>query len=342
MCSRFLPCSVRALSSTFTTYHLISPCSFFTNNNTKRRRSYPPVNIIVRSMASGGQTFPPQKQETQPGKEHAMDPTPHYSSQDYKPANKLRGKIALVTGGDSGIGRAVCHCFALEGATVAFTYVKSQEEKDAQDTLKLLMQAKAADAKDPMAVPTDLGFDDNCKRVVDEVVNSYGRIDILVNNAAEQYEASSVEEINEERLERVFRTNIFSYFFVTRHALKHMKEGSSIINTTSVNAYKGNAKLLDYTATKGAIVSFTRGLALQLVERGIRVNGVAPGPVWTPLIPASFSEEECANFGKQVPMKRAAQPIEVAPSYVFLASCPESSYITGQVIHPNGGTIVNA
>ncbi|XP_009769381.1 NADPH-dependent aldehyde reductase 1, chloroplastic-like [Nicotiana tabacum] len=293
-------------------------------------------------MASGGQTFPPQKQETQPGKEHAMDPTPRHSSQDYKPANKLRGKVALVTGGDSGIGRAVCHCFALEGATVAFTYVKSQEEKDAQETLGLLRQAKAADAKDPMAVPTDLGFDDNCKKVVDEVVNSYGRIDILVNNAAEQYEATSIEEINEERLERVFRTNIFSYFFVTRHALKHMKEGSSIINTTSVNAYKGNAKLLDYTATKGAIVAFTRGLALQLVERGIRVNGVAPGPIWTPLIPASFTEEECANFGKQVPMKRAGQPIEVAPSYVFLASSPESSYITGQVIHPNGGTIVNA
>ncbi|KAJ8572915.1 hypothetical protein K7X08_009426 [Anisodus acutangulus] len=208
-------------------------------------------------------------------------------------------------------------------------------------TLELLRQAKAADAKDPMAVAADLGLDDNCKKVVDEVVGTYGRIDILVNNAEEQYEASSVEEINEERLERVFRTNIFSYF-VTRHALKHMKEGSSIINTTSVNAYKGNAKLLDYTATKGAIVAFTRGLALQLVEKGIRVNGVAPGPIWTPLIPASFTEDECANFGKQVPMKRAGQPIEVAPSYVFLASCPESSYITGQVIHPNGGTIVNA
>ncbi|XP_060219117.1 NADPH-dependent aldehyde reductase 1, chloroplastic-like [Lycium barbarum] len=348
MYSRFLPCSATVLSSTFTTHFRNTQlCSFSltTPNNTtykRRRSSYPPVNIIVRSMASGGQTFPPQKQEAQPGKEHVMDPTPHHSSQDYKPANKLRGKVALVTGGDSGIGRAVCHCFALEGATVAFTYVKSQEEKDAQDTLGLLRQAKAADAKDPIAVATDLGFDDNCKKVVDEVVGAYGRIDILVNNAAEQYEASSVEEINEERLERVFRTNIFSYFFVTRHALKHMKEGSSIINTTSVNAYKGNAKLLDYTATKGAIVAFTRGLALQLVERGIRVNGVAPGPIWTPLIPASFTEEECANFGKQVPMKRAGQPIEVAPSYVFLASSPESSYITGQVIHPNGGTIVNA
>ncbi|KAI3448627.1 hypothetical protein Pfo_005292 [Paulownia fortunei] len=292
-------------------------------------------------MASSGQQFPPQKQDTQPGKEHLMDPTPRATTQEYKPSNKLVGKVALVTGGDSGIGRAVSHCFALEGASVAFTYVKGQEDKDATDTLGMLMKAKHADAKDPMAVPTDLGYDENCKRVVEEVVNVYGRIDILVNNAAEQYKESSVEEIDEERLERVFRTNIFSYFFTVRHALKHMKAGSSIINTTSVNAYKGNAKLLDYTATKGAIVAFTRGLALQLVDKGIRVNGVAPGPIWTPLIPASFSEEESSNFGKQVPMKRAGQPIEVAPSYVFLASNVDSSYITGQVLHPNGGTIVN-
>ncbi|KAG8363806.1 hypothetical protein BUALT_Bualt19G0060600 [Buddleja alternifolia] len=253
----------------------------------------------------------------------------------------VQGKVALVTGGDSGIGRAVCHCFALEGATVAFTYVKGQEDKDANDTLGMLRQAKHSDAKDPTAVPTDLGYDENCKRVVDEVVNNYGRIDILVNNAAEQYEAGSVEEIDEGRLERVFRTNIFAYFFMARHALKHMKEGSSIINTTSVNAYKGNAKLLDYTSTKGAIVAFTRGLALQLVNKGIRVNGVAPGPVWTPLIPASFTEEESASFGKQVPMQRAGQPIEIATSYVFLASNVDSSYFTGQVLHPNGGTIVN-
>ncbi|KAK6118570.1 hypothetical protein DH2020_047683 [Rehmannia glutinosa] len=292
-------------------------------------------------MASSGQQFPPQKQETQPGKEHLMDPTPQATTQEYKPSNKLVGKVALVTGGDSGIGRAVCHCFALEGATVAFTYVKGHEDKDASDTLEMLRKAKHADAKDPIAIPTDLGYDENCKRVVDEVVSSFGRIDILVNNAAEQYEAGSVEEIDEARLERVFRTNIFSYFFTVRHALKHMKEGSSIINTTSVNAYKGNAKLLDYTSTKGAIVAFTRGLALQLVEKGIRVNGVAPGPIWTPLIPASFTEEESANFGKQVPMKRAGQPVEVAPSYVFLASNVDSSYITGQVLHPNGGTIVN-
>ncbi|KDP23528.1 hypothetical protein JCGZ_23361 [Jatropha curcas] len=292
-------------------------------------------------MASGEQQFPPQRQEKQPGKEHVMDPIPHYAMSDSKPSDKLRGKVALVTGGDSGIGRAVCYSFALEGATVAFTYVRKQEDKDAQDTIEILKKNKTPDAKEPIAIAADLGFDDNCKKVVDEVVNAYGRIDILVNNAAEQYKSSSVEEIDEERLERVFRTNIFSYFFTTRHCLKHMKEGSSIINTTSVNAYKGNKKLLDYTATKGAIVAFTRGLALQLVKKGIRVNGVAPGPIWTPLIPSSFSEEEVANFGKQTPMQRAGQPSEVAPSYVFLACNHCSSYITGQVLHPNGGVIVN-
>ncbi|CAN1843305.1 NADPH-dependent aldehyde reductase 1, chloroplastic [Linum perenne] len=270
-----------------------------------------------------------------------MDPTPQFSSHDYKPSNKLQGKVALVTGGDSGIGRAVCHTFAMEGATVAFTYVKGKEEKDAQDTLQMLRKVKTPDAKDPIAIPGDLGFDENCRRAVEEVANAFGRIDILINNAAEQYESSTVEEIDEPRLERVFRTNIFSYFFMTRHALKHMKEGSSIINTTSINAYKGNASLLDYTSTKGAIVAFTRGLALQLVNKGIRVNGVAPGPIWTPLIPSSFHEEKVSNFGKEVPMGRAGQPSEVAPSYVFLACNHCSSYITGQVLHPNGGVVVN-
>ncbi|XP_052191921.1 glucose and ribitol dehydrogenase-like [Diospyros lotus] len=297
--------------------------------------------LFVTMTSSGQQQFPPQKQESQPGKEHIMDPTPQVTHPHYKPSNKLQGKVALVTGGDSGIGRAVCHYFALEGATVAFTYLKSHEDKDAQHTLYMLREAKGSDAKDPMAVPTDLGFDDNCKQVVEQVANAYGRIDILVNNAAEQYKAISVEEIDEERLSRVFRTNIFSYFFMCRRALEHMKEGACVINTTSVTAYKGNPELLDYTATKGAIVAFTRGLALQLVGRGIRVNGVAPGPVWTPLIPASFDKEETAKFGSEVPMKRAGQPAEIGPSYVFLASNADSSYITGQVLHPNGGTIVN-
>nr|GMC53278.1 glucose and ribitol dehydrogenase homolog 1-like [Ipomoea batatas] len=339
--------SSRALAATLrhlpppppTTAHL-PPFSKFPVK-TKRNRCSVRASVFVRSMASDGNQFPPQKQDSQPGKEHAMDPTPQYSSQHYKPSNKLQGKVALVTGGDSGIGRAVCHCFVLEGATVAFTYVKSHEDKDARDTLEILKKAKVEGAKEPMAIPADLGFEENCRKVVESVVNSYGRIDILVNNAAEQHKTWSIDDIDEARLERVFRTNIFSQFFLVKYALKHMKEGSSIINTTSVTAYKGSPKLLDYSATKGAIVAFTRGLALQLVDRGIRVNGVAPGPIWTPLIPASFSEDECAKFGKEVPMQRAGQTIEVAPSYVFLASCPESSYITGQILHPNGGTIVN-
>ncbi|KAJ9538718.1 hypothetical protein OSB04_031451 [Centaurea solstitialis] len=281
------------------------------------------------------QQFPPQKQDTQPGKEHIMDPNPQFINPNYKPADKLRGKVALVTGGDSGIGRAVCYCFAREGATVAFTYVKGQEDKDAADTLKMITESKTRDSKEPISIPADLGFDANCKSVVDQVVGKYGRIDILVNNAAEQYMCRSVEEIDENWLDRVFRTNIYSHFFLTRHALKNMQEGSSIICTTSVNAYKGNASLLDYTSTKGAIVAFIRGLALQLASKNIRVNGVAPGPVWTPLIPASFNEDKTSKFGSECPMGRAGQPSEIAPSFVFLAS-EDSSYYTGQVLHPNG------
>uniref|UniRef100_I1JRD7 Uncharacterized protein n=1 Tax=Glycine max TaxID=3847 RepID=I1JRD7_SOYBN len=287
---------------------------------------------------SSENNFPPQKQDTQPGKEYLMNPPPQYNSSQYKPSNKLQGKIAVVTGGDSGIGRAVCNLFSLEGATVIFTYVKGQEDRDASDTLEIIKKAKTEDAKDPLAIPVDVGYEENCKKVVDEVINAYGRIDILVNNAAEQYESDSLEDIDDARLERVFRTNIFSHFFMTKHALKHMKEGSSIINTTSVNAYQGDGTLVDYTSTKGAIVGFTRALALQLVSKGIRVNGVAPGPIWTPLIVATMNEETIVRFGSDVPMKRAGQPIEVAPSYVFLASNICSSYITGQVLHPNGHT----
>ncbi|CAN7002963.1 unnamed protein product [Brassica rapa subsp. trilocularis] len=255
---------------------------------------------------------------------------------DYK---LKQGKVALVTGGDSGIGRAVCHCYVLEGASVAFTYVKGREDKDADETLRLLHEAKTKDAKDPIMIATDLGFEENCKRTVDEVVNAFGRIDVLVNCAAEQHEVS-IDEIEEARLERVFRTNIFSQFFLAKYALKHMKEGSSIINTTSVVAYAGSSSLLEYASTKGAIVSFTRALALQLASKGIRVNGVAPGPVWTPLITASFSEEAIKQFGSETPMKRAAQPVEVAPSYVFLACEHCSSYYTGQILHPNGKFLI--
>ncbi|KAJ9538721.1 hypothetical protein OSB04_031454 [Centaurea solstitialis] len=301
--------------------------------------------MVTEAKAMGrreeGEPFPRQSQDRQPGKEHVMDPIPQFINHHYKPSAKLHGKVALVTGGDSGIGRAVCYCFAKEGATVAFTYVKGYEEKDAEDTLDIINKSKVSDSSNPIAIPVDLGYEKNCKNVVDEVVGKYGRIDVLVNNAAEQHESNSMDDITEERLERVFRTNIFSHFFLTRHAVKHMKEGSSIINSTSVLAYTGSPKWLDYSSTKGAIVSFTRGLALMLVDKGIRVNGVAPGPVWTPLQPAARNEKDTATFGSQVPMGRAGQPFEIAPSYVFLAS-EDSSYVTGQVLHPNGGTIVNA
>ncbi|XP_020228762.1 glucose and ribitol dehydrogenase [Cajanus cajan] len=280
-------------------------------------------------MASKESKFPPQSQQTQPGKEHVMDPLPQAIHPEHKPANKLQGKVALVTGGDSGIGRAVCLCFAKEGATVAFTYVKGHEDK-------------TSDADNPLAIAAEIGFDENCKQVIDLVVNEYGHLDVLVNNAAEQHLTNSVEEITQQQLERVFATNIFSQFFLVKHALKHMKEGSCIINSTSVNAYNGNPEALDYTATKGAIVAFTRGLAQQLVSRGIRVNGVAPGPVWTPIQPASKPSEMIQNLGFELPMERAAQPCEIAPCYLFLATSQDSSYYTGQVLHPNGGMIVNA
>ncbi|KAI5073594.1 hypothetical protein GOP47_0011607 [Adiantum capillus-veneris] len=294
-------------------------------------------------MATGGKKFPPQEQEGQPGREHEMQPQPEFVRPNYKPAGKLVGKIAVVTGGDSGIGRSVACYFALEGATVSITYVPGKEEKDAIETLDMLTNKyKHPQAKgDPIKIGVDLGDDENCKKVVQQVIDTYGCIDILVNNAAEQHMVPGIENISVEQVERVFKTNIFSHFYLIKYAVKHMKEGSCIINTTSVNAYKGNASLLDYTSTKGAIVALTRGLALHLVGRGIRVNGVSPGHIWTPLIPSSFSGEKVESFGDEVPMKRAAQPSEIGPSYVFLAS-EDASYYTGQFLHPNGGVVVNA
>ncbi|KAL3683590.1 hypothetical protein R1sor_001612 [Riccia sorocarpa] len=297
-------------------------------------------HCVKITMASGnGKQFPPQTQSEQPGREHEMDPLPR--RRPYQAANKLQGKVALITGGDSGIGRATADLFSQEGATVAITYVPGKEEKDADDTLDIIRKGKTPSAKDPIKIGADLGYDENCKKVVDEVVKAYGKIDILVNNCAEQYVVENFEDIPPEQVERVFRTNIFSFFYVSRHALKHMSEDSCIINTTSINAYKGNASLIDYTATKGAIVAFTRALALHLAPRKIRVNGVAPGPIWTPLIPSSMGEEYVSSFGEKYPMGRAGQPDEVATSFVFLAS-EDSSYFSGQVLHPNGGTPVNA
>ncbi|KAH9290281.1 hypothetical protein KI387_034398, partial [Taxus chinensis] len=266
-----------------------------------------------------------------PGLEYLMVPRPVSVALGYKSSNKLKGKVALVTGGDSGIGRAVCYHFGLEGATVAFVYVSPAEEIDAEETLEKLIQYKAPHAPKPMKIPvTDLGYHDQCNKVVEDVVKEYGRIDILVNNAAEQNPCPNIEDLDPNQVERVFRTNVFSQFFMVIHGVKHMEEGSSIINCLSRQGYLGHAENVDYASTKGAIVTFTRGLALQLAKRNIRVNGVAPGPTWTPI----NASHDPNKIGKDGPLGRVGQPCEVAPSFVFLAS-QDASYMTGQILHPN-------
>lgn len=285
-------------------------------------------------MPTDQQLQPPQSQDQQPGLQSEMTPQPETGESTYQAANKLRGKVALITGGDSGIGRAVAVLYAKEGADIAIAYLN--EHEDAKKTKELV----EAEGRRAITIAGDIGDESLCKKLVEETIKAFGKLDILVNNAAEQHPVENIEEISAEQLERTFRTNIFSMFYLTKAAMPHLKEGSTIINTTSVTAYKGNSSLLDYSSTKGAIVSFTRALSQNLVEKGIRVNGVAPGPIWTPLIPATFPEDKVASFGKQVPMKRAGQPEEVATCYVFLASA-DSSYITGQILHPNGGNVVN-
>lgn len=280
------------------------------------------------------QTHPPQHQNHQPGMEFEMRPRPEYVRSDYHPAGKLEGKVALITGGDSGIGRAVAVAFAMEGAHVAIQYL--DEDIDANETHDLIEQY----GRHCLMFAGDLSDKSFCDKVVSETVKEFGHLDILVNNAAEQFPAESMEELNFDNLESTFRVNCFSMFYLTQAALPHLKKGSSIINTASVTAYRGSPQLLDYSATKGAIVAFTRSLSKQLIKKGIYVNAVAPGPVWTPLISATFPPDKVAEFGTDVPMGRAAQPSEIAPCYVFLAS-DDSSYMSGQVLHPNGGEIIN-
>jgi NAD(P)-dependent dehydrogenase (short-subunit alcohol dehydrogenase family) len=277
---------------------------------------------------------PPQHQDRQPGVESEMTPRPRAEDHTYRGSGKLENKVALITGGDSGIGRAVAIAFAKEGADVAIAYLN--EHGDAQETRALVDK----EGRRCLAIAGDVGDEGFCRRVVQDTVREFGRLDVLVNNAAEQHPQESLDQITSEQLERTFRTNIFSFFYMTKAALSHLPEGSAIINTTSVTAYRGSAHLIDYSATKGAIVAFTRSLAKALVGRGIRVNGVAPGPIWTPLIPATVPAERVASFGADVPMQRAGQPEEVAPSYVFLAS-DDASYMAGQILHPNGGEVVN-
>jgi NAD(P)-dependent dehydrogenase (short-subunit alcohol dehydrogenase family) len=282
----------------------------------------------------GADTMPAQQQARQPGIESQMRPRPDFTPK-YPGAGKLKNKVALITGGDSGIGRAVAVAMAREGASIAVVYL--DEHKDANETRDLVKR----EGTEALLLPGDVGDEEFCEAAVEATIQQFGRLDILVNNAAEQHETHDLREIDAAQIERTFRTNVFSFFFMAKHALRRMKKGASIINTTSITAYQGHKTLLDYSATKGAIVAMTRSLSEALLPDGIRVNAVAPGPIWTPLIPASFEPERVAKHGASAPMRRPGQPNEVAPAYVFLAS-DDASYISGQVIHPNGGNVVGS
>jgi NAD(P)-dependent dehydrogenase (short-subunit alcohol dehydrogenase family) len=277
-------------------------------------------------------SIPPQSQPHQPGREHMMSPRPQFEPR-FPGAGRLEGKVAIVTGGDSGIGRAVAVLFAREGADVAIVFL--EENEDGLETA----QAIQAEGRRALMIKGDVGDEEFCRQAVARTVEELGRLDVLVNNAAEQHEQDSLEKISAGQLARTFATNVFGYFFMTKAALPHLKEGSAIVNTTSVTAYRGSAHLIDYSSTRGAVLAFTRSMAQSLAGKGIRVNGVAPGPIWTPLIPASFDPEKVAKFGQDVPLGRPGQPNEVATCHLFLA-CEDSSYMTGQVLHPNGGEIV--
>lgn len=279
--------------------------------------------------------FPPQHQDRQPGLESLMNPRPISEALDHSGSGKLKGKIALITGGDSGIGKAAAITFAKEGADVAIAYL--DEASDAIATQRRIEEL----GQRCLRIETDLRHKHNCFQAVEHTVRTFGKLDILVNNHAVQYSHQSILEISEEQLLQTFQTNIISFFFLTQAALPHLSRGSSIINTASITAYRGNKKLIDYSSTKGAIVTFTRSLALSLADSGIRVNTVAPGPVWTPLIPSSYSAAEVSVFGTDTPFKRAAQPYELAAAYVYLAG-PDSSYVTGTTIHVNGGDMVTS
>lgn len=285
-------------------------------------------------MSDDKQTLPAQHQDIAHGREGRMHPQPVYIDKRYRGAGKLEGKVAIISGADSGIGRAVAVHFAEEGCDIVLLYLDSEE--DARHT-QAEIERRGRRVLPLSGDVADAGF---CQRVVDETLGQWGRIDILINNAGEQQPQDGLEDISEQQWERTFRTNIFGMFQLTKAVLPHLKDGAAIVNTTSITAYKGNPMLLDYSSTKGAITTFTRSLALNLVKRGIRVNAVAPGPIWTPLIPSTFPADKVATFGAETPMQRPGQPAEVAPAFVYLAS-NDSSYVSGQVLHVNGGYVVN-
>lgn len=270
----------------------------------------------------------------QPGVEAEMTEKPKPEKPSHRGSGKLQDKVAIITGGDSGIGRAVAIAFAKEGADVVIVYL--DEHKDAKETRRMVEEK----GRRAVLIAGDVGDEAFCQKIVKKTLREFDKIDVLVNNAAEQHDQEDFSKITSEQMERTFRTNIFAMFYLTRFVLPHLRKGSTIVNTTSVTAYRGSEHLIDYASTKGAIVGFTRSLAKNLAKKNIRVNGVAPGPIWTPLIPATFPEEKLEKFGKDTPLGRPGQPEEVAPCYVFLAS-DDSSYMTGQILHPNGGEIVN-
>lgn len=280
-------------------------------------------------------TIKPKIQKEQPGIEKIMEPTPIFDNPNYKGSGKLKDKVAIITGGDSGIGRATAVAFAKEGAKVVISHLN--EHEDAEETKKCIEKY----GSEALILAGDITSEEFCNELIKNTIDNFGKLDILVNNAAVQYPQKTIEDITAEQLEKTFKVNIFSMFYLTKAAIPHLRKGSTIINTTSVTAYEGNEVLIDYSATKGAIVAFTRSLSLSLVGKGIRVNAVAPGPIWTPLIVASFDESNVSSFGSNTPMKMPGEPYELAPAYVYLAS-EDSSYVSGQVIHVNGGTMVSS
>jgi NAD(P)-dependent dehydrogenase (short-subunit alcohol dehydrogenase family) len=276
---------------------------------------------------------PPEQLHSRPGKQGDMEMQPQVDTSFHIGTDKLKGKVAIITGGDSGIGQATAIAFAKEGADIVIAYL--EEGEDANETKRLVEKH----GQKCLAIPGDVGSEAHCQAVVSQTIERFGRVDVVVNNAGEQHPQDKLEDITAEQLENTFRTNIFAMFFLTKAALPHLKEGSSVLNTASVTAYRGHPELLDYSATKGAIVSFTRSLAVNLADKKIRVNAVAPGPIWTPLIPSTFPPDKVETFGQDTPLGRAGQPYEVAMAFLFLAS-EDASYMTGQTLHVNGGAVV--